>query len=385
MIELSPRVLRWARERAGLSLEDVASKTGASTARVLDWESTGRLRRGQLERLARATHTPIGLLYLPDPPAETLPIPDFRTVGDELPERPSPELLDTLDDAERRQGWYRDYLISIDAEPLPFVGSLREIIPVAEAATRIGLAHGLTVEGRRSARTWEDGLRHDIAQVEESGILVLRNGVVGSNTHRPLNVDEFRGFALVDEYAPLIFLNGRDSKAAQFFTLAHELVHVWLGRSGVSNLKSTLPPDTHIERFSNQVAAELLVPAERIAELWPLHGRSLSSLPMLVRYFKVSSLVVLRRLFDLGYVDWDTFRNRYQAEEERFHGRATPDDEGGGDFYRTQVTRVSRRFASALVSDVLGGRTSWRDAYSFLGIRKSSTFNEFARHLGFEP
>src|SRR5690606_23963375 len=108
-----------------------------------------------------------------------------------------------------------------------------------------------------------------IAHIEERGILVMRNGVVGNNTHRPLSVEEFRGFAIADEFAPLIFINGADYLSAQMFTLAHELVHVFVNASGISNLQDTYSSNNAIERFCNQVAAELLVPE---AELRPLHA-----------------------------------------------------------------------------------------------------------------
>jgi Zn-dependent peptidase ImmA (M78 family) len=115
---------------------------------------------------------------------------------------------------------------------------------------------GFQTEIRALASTWETALTLQIEQIEESGVLVMRNGIVGANTHRPLSVEEFRGFALADKYAPLIFLNGADGKAAQMFTLAHELVHIWLGESGISNLSRTYTVAQRVEAFCNSVACK---------------------------------------------------------------------------------------------------------------------------------
>lgn len=250
------------------------------------------------------------------------------------------------------------------------------------AAARLRERHGLTTDLRAEAPTWDDALRLEIDRIEQSGLLVLRSGIVGNNTHRPLDVREFRGFAMADPYAPLIFLNGRDGRAAQMFTLIHELVHVWLGQSGVSNLTQTMPSDHHTERYSNAVAAEVLVPEAMLRDRWQMIEHDLdTAAAALTRQFKVSSLVILRRLHDIGALDWATFRTRYPAEEARFAALADAQP-GGGDFYRTQRTRSSTRFATALIEDTLEGRTSWRDALKLLGIKKIATFKEMARNLG---
>lgn len=382
-VELEPSVLRWARERARLSDAVLAERAGVSRERVSEWEQTGRLRIRQVEQLARVTHTPLGYLYLETPPDEVLPLPDFRMLpGTEA--HPSPELLDVIDDAERRRHWYREYLTARGGEPLEFIATLDPRSAVPGAVADIREYHGLTADLRRESATWEDALRKEIERIEASGVLVMRNGIVGNNTHRPLDVSEFRGFAIADLYAPIIFINGKDAKGAQMFTLMHELAHLWLGRSGVSNLDKTLPPDNEVERWSNAVAAEILVPETELREAWDLLGRRLDSLSHVTRRFKVSSLVILRRLFDLGVIDRATFRERYDAEEARF-ARDPAQVESGGDFYRTQTARVSKRFATALVTDTLEGRTGWREAFSLLGVRGTSTFEELARRLRVLP
>jgi len=381
-VTLEPQVLRWARERAGLSIRELAEKLKTKPESVRSWEETGQLSFAQAEKVARVTHTPFGYLYLETPPEEKLPVPDFRTVAGKDLLRPSPDLLDVLGDALRRQDWFRDYLVAYGEELLSFVGSVKLNDSTDEVAARIRRGIHLDTEMRSDARNWEEALRLQVEGMEESGVLVMRSGIVGNNTHRQLSVDEFRGFALSDPYAPLVFINSRDSKGAQMFTLAHELVHIWLGVSGVSNLEATYAPNHRIERFCNRVAAELLVPAVELRAEWQAARTQPRPLAGLAQRFKVSSLVLLRRLRDLRFISQTQFERQYSDEEKRFEER-TAQSAGGGDFYLTQRTRTGRRFAKALIESVLEGRTTYRDAFQLLGIRKIETFNEFVKEMNF--
>jgi Zn-dependent peptidase ImmA (M78 family) len=227
-------------------------------------------------------------------------------------------------------------------------------------------------------------LRQLIAVSEDAGVMVMVSSVVGSNSHRTLDVDEFRGFALADDLAPLVFLNGADSKAAQMFTLAHELAHVWLDATGVSDTQAGEVPEQQTERWCNQVAAELLMPLD---DLWAAHQSNApvpDEIQRLAREFKVSTLVALRRLFDAGYLTRSDLWQRYREEQERLRTlkeRSSP----GGDFYRSLGVRTSRRFARAIVSSTLEGLTSFPDAFRMLGVRKTATFYKTARELGVTP
>lgn len=377
---LQPNCLRWARERAGLSTHDLAHKIGVNEDKVLSWEQSGELTFSQAERLANATHTPVGYLFLPNPPIETLPVPDFRTVGTASRPQPSPALLDVVNEALRRQDWYRDYIRNNGGEPLAFVRSLSLTDDFVGAANSIRAIVAWDADSRAQANTWEAALSKQVDAIEDAGILVMRSGVVGNNTNRPLSVSEFRGFAISDDYAPLIFINGRDSKAAQMFTLAHELVHIWLGVSGVSNLDQTYSSGAETERFCNAVAAELLVPSEELRTQWKPFQQPSEQIPLLVRYFKVSSLVVLRRLRDAGFVTEEEFRRLYTDELTQFNQK--PASTGGGNFYLTLRARLGKRFASALVESTLEGVTPYRDAFSLLGVANSERMQKLAAIIG---
>jgi len=334
---LQPSCLQWARERAGFSINGLAQKLGIKEDKVVAWEQSGEITWSLAERLAHITHTPLGYLFLPDPPAEQLPITDFRTVETQAISHPSTDLSDTINDALRRQDWYRDYILSNGGEPLAFVGSLIISTDTIEAAKRIRDVVGWNATLWKELPSGDNPLSLHIGAVEEAGVLVMRSGIVGNNTRRPLKVMEFRGFALSDKYAPLIFINSKDAKAAQLFTLAHELVHIWLGLSGVSNLVLTRSPDIEIERFCNKVAAELLVPIEELKAAWADNAGAADKITLTARQFRVSSLVILRRLYDAGYLTYEAFQQLYTAEMMQFNQVAT-NKEGGGDFYRTLNT-----------------------------------------------
>lgn len=378
-VSVPPAMLQWARQRSGRSVEDLIGRF----PKLADWEA-GLLSptMRQLEEYAQATYTPVGYFFLPAPPDETLPIPDFRTFRDRLVLTPTPDLLDTIYACEQRQEWYHEYAEAIGAERVAVVGSLRLDTDLVEAAARLRDVFGFSLARRVEFSTWTaalDGLRE---HAEEVGVLVMINGVVGSNTHRKLNPEEFRGFALVDELAPLVFINGADTKAAQIFTLAHELAHVALGGSAISKPDlGNLDESGETERWCNRVAAELLVPVSSLTEEYERDADLSLELARLAKYYKVSTLAILRRIFDAGFIEWHEYRSVYATELDRILG-LLGEGSPGGNFYNTQPVRVSKRFARALIADTLEGRTLHRDAFRLLGFKKFSTFEELSQRLG---
>ncbi len=373
---MRPELLAWALDRSGISTDD------SRYERFSRWASGDELPTfKQLEGFAHATHAPLGYLFLSEPPVETVPIPDFRTLGNVGVAQPSPDLLDTIYECQMRHDWYRSYALEQGYEPLPFVGSATVDDDSARVADEIRRAIGFGMDQRSRFSRWEDALRQLINSIEELGVLVMVSGIVGNNTHRKLNPREFRGFALTDPLASLIFVNGADTKSAQIFTMVHELAHVWLGESALSDAEMTASPNNDHELWANKVAAEVLVP---IAAIRTDYGgdATTAELGRLAKRYKVSTLVVLKRIFDAGFLAWDDYRARYADELERVMAIVEARQGNGGNYYNTQQLRISRNFARAVIVDAMEGRTLYRDAFGLLGAAKRQTFDGLADRLG---
>jgi len=375
-----PELIRWARERAGIhDADDLMGRF----PKLAEWE-TGETQPTlkQLEAFAQAVHVPIGYLFLPEPPQEPLPIPDFRTHDGRGVGRASPDLLDMIYACQERQGWYRDFAAVVRMPEAAFVGSASLDDRPQDVAARMAETLGFDVAHRAACRTWEEALRLFIAQADGAGVLVMVSGVVLSNNRRALDPEEFRGFALADRRAPLVFINGADTKSGQMFTLAHELAHIWLGSSAVSDASAApLNGYRREEVWCNAVAAELLVPLDALRPALQPDEPLDEAMQRLARQFKVSTLVILRRLLDAGALDRPAFDRAWAAERARLRELVRA-GAGGGDFYRTTLSRVSRRFARALVESTLEGQTLYRDAFRMLGVKKTETFHNIGREVG---
>ena len=370
-------MLQWARERIEFSPEDLARKMQVKLDRVLEWEDSGQISVAQIDRLAAVTHTPLGFLYMSKPPEEVLPVADFRTFGDRPPRRPSPDLLETVYTMQRRQAWMRDELIADDAPPLDFVGAFNTASDPKVIAAAMRAALALEPDWAGGVGGWENALRFLRIRIEEIGILVVVTGVVGNNNSRPLDPEEFRAFALVDDYAPVIFVNNKDYKPAQMFTMAHELAHIFVGEDGVSNFEELQPAPHRTEIFCNSVAAEFLVPSEELRAYWPTADATPDPYQSVARRFKVSGIVAARRALDLRLIDQAAFSEFYREYVGRERGKGP----SGGNFWNNQNVRIGKRFGAAVARAVAEGRLFYRDAYALTGL-KGDTFVNMARNMG---
>lgn len=359
---INPALLSWSRLRAGLSEIQVAKGLPVKPQKVRDWETGKSLPTfTQAQKWAAIAHVPFGFLFLTAPPAERLPLPDLRTVGDTSALRPSLNLIDTIKDVLRKQDWYLEYLQNHQVSPLPFVGRFSIRSPVLDVVT--DLREVLRIGDDDKRQNHDDYLRDLIRAAESVGVLVMRSGVALGNTHRKLEVSEFRGFAISDRWAPVVFINGADAPSARLFTLVHELAHIWIGSSGISDGGNQ--NDRNEEVFCNAVAGEFLVPQDALQTLWDMDGPWTNNLAPLAARFRVSKWVVARRAKDLGFIATEHYGAYYQQELQAGRDKKN----GGGSYYRTASTRNSVRFSKAVIAETQSGRMLLREAGKLLGIQ----------------
>jgi Zn-dependent peptidase ImmA (M78 family) len=388
-IEVTPTLLRWARARSGIDDEVWQTRFPKYDA-WLEGDAKPTLK--QLEDFARKTHTPVGYFFLNEPPVETIPIPDFRTVRDRPVGRGSigttplgavsADLLDTVYVCQARQEWYRDNQLLNGEAPLDFIGSASVDTPIIDVANRMREILDWTTQARLRLTTWDAALTRLRENAEAAGVLVMISGIVGSNTHRKLDPEEFRGFALADRYAAVVFVNGSDSKAAQVFTLAHELAHLWLGETALSDLAPQSTQTYQPERWCNQVAAELLVPMEEFRSVFDSEQEIWRQLQPLAQRFRVSTQVILGRMREAGSLSWDDFMHELEIERKRIEEIISVSDRAGGNFYNTKPVQVGKRFARELIASTLEGRTPYTEAFRLLNVKKTSTFEGLGIQLG---
>lgn len=364
-------VLRWARERRNVTEDDVAKRLGTSPEKVRSWEtetSDERPTLWQARDIAGILNIPLGYLFLSEPPSLTTELPDLRTVSGRPVQNPSPEFLDQLYDVLRKQEWFHEYQAAQGAAPVPFIGRFGLSDQPDVIAGDICDVVGINDEMRSQASNWEAFLTSFVRKAEAAGVLVFRSGVVAGNNHRPLSAEEFRGFALSDDLAPAIFVNSKDYKVAQTFTLAHELAHLWIGESGVSNPNYAVRPElqvNHIDRLCDRVAAEVLVPKNDFVARWTGYTATAHNVQTLARHYRVSRFVVLRRAYEANLITEAEFFGFYDQYRDDYH----PPSGEGGDFYNLFFARNSSAFTFALLSATAEGKVSLISTAHLLNIR----------------
>lgn len=375
---INTAMLTWARERSGCSVSDFAHKLMIDEERLLKWESGEQtLTFNQAMQFADKAHVPFGYLFLLHPPVETLLIPDLRTVEGKPVNRPSAELLDIVKLMLQRQEWYREYLKQQLTEPNPYLGHFSvqdDVKTIVESIRKV-----LNLASHPQRGNSDDYYRDLVNRIESVGILVMRQANLGHFT-RPLRVEEFRGFAITDEYAPIIFVNHADAPGARLFTLIHELCHIWIGQSGISD------GDTHASRreevLCNAVAAELLVPAEEFQLLWQQDKENWQdNLLPLENHFRVSSWVLARRALTLGFIQHDDY-SRFIAKLKAAWLEREKSEKGGPTYYKRKKAQISQPFSRAVVGQALSGQLLLREASMLLDGIKPAKIPGFAKELG---
>ena len=370
-VAVTQSVLAWALQRADRSYEETVKKF----PKFGDWMSGDALPSlRELEKFASFTHVSLGALIMPEPPDESLPIADMRTRGSKVIERPSGNLLDTIDRYQQFQDWYHDYAREQGAEKLPFLGSVSSQDKPHMVAHRV---RELLLLDQITATTPEQWRRDIVKALEEVGVLVMMSGIVGTNTHRPLSTDEFRGFSLYDDLAPLIFVNlAGESYGAQNFTLVHEFTHLLAGHSALSGGDHLLG-GTSEEAWCNRVAALALLPDDALVAFDA--AQSVQDYRVAARRFGVSAEVALHRLYGARRIDEERYGALLEAVRADYGSEKR--HTGGGNYYNTLTARLGRPLATAIVTSTLEGRMGFTEGFRMIGSHKREVFDELARRL----
>jgi Zn-dependent peptidase ImmA (M78 family) len=311
----------------------------------------------QVESLANFLGVPLGYMFLEEPPRTNLIESEFRTIGNKIPDI-SKDLQDTLYIMARKKDWLSEYrrekgwgkLLPDDFSDL----SKDNILP---AKKYIGLDE-FWYKGHRDKDSAFKYLRQ---KLEDKGIIVMQSGVVGSNNRRKLNVNEFRGFLLYDDITPLIFINSRDSKAGKIFTLIHEYIHFLLQEDDIF-----IDEDSD-ETNMNMITAEFLIPASHVQELWDNSRPELEQIEELSKLFHVSRLAVAIKLKELGKISQHVVNTVKRQTEMVLRDRGTRESGGGGDYYRTNRSRLGDSFLGAVIQGAESGDISYTYAFDLLG------------------
>lgn len=381
-IKVNPTILNW------LMQEAQQGNVGSSIIDLIkEWISGEKEPTfSQIEKVSKKINIPFGYFFLEKPPLEKCKIVDFRTVDSISIHNPSRDLIDTVDLMSGIQEWMAEYNKENGASGYNFVGSIKTTDSVIPAAKTIREDLNLSLnwfEDFRNAREAFNSLRNTIADI---GVIVMMNGIVGNNTHRTLNVSEFRAFALTDPYAPLIFINSRDADNGKLFSLLHELVHVWIGKDNFYNdVYGVSQKVSKEEQFCNAVAAEILVPDSIFIDEWSNQtGSDESIIYELEKKFICSRFTLLIKAFNTRRIEKAEFNrllNLFKGQFETMQNQKQSEISGGGDFYRTLATKWDRKVIQAMYSGVQSGRNQYRDVYRLTNTT-GKTFHELVRKVG---
>lgn len=380
-VSVAPEIINWVIEKIQFST------VNNSVFELLNkWKSGEKVPTfNQIEDVSKKTNIPFGYFFLEKPPVEECKIVEYRTIDSITVQNPSRNLIDTVDMMSNAQEWMIDYVKENGQEPLSFVGADQKEKDTMKIAAHIRSELHLSMDWFNGSKSASDSFRALRQRLEDAGIMVMMNGIVGTNTHRKLSLGEFRAFTLVDPYAPLIFINSCDTDNGKLFSLVHETAHIWIGTNSFYNTPYADSRSTNaLEVLCNAVAGELLVPADLFLEKWEqTAGSALDRTESLAKYFHCSRYVIIRRALDnqkvtsLKYNEVVRILLKQYEEWKNTPAQKNP----GGDYYRTLKSRLDHRFVHALEQSAKEGRTQYTEAYHLTNTNRK-TFQKLVNEIG---
>ncbi|HRG07969.1 MAG TPA: XRE family transcriptional regulator [Cyclobacteriaceae bacterium] len=371
---ITPKVLKWARESARMTEEVAAAKVPISVEKLKEWEDGVSLPTiRQAEILAKAYRRPFALFFLPDVPRDFQPLQDFRN-KDAKPL--STGSIFIIREIQQKQAWIRDVYEESRETPLSFVGRFNlQSNPISVANDILS-----TLQIIPSKYSKDNPINEWIDKAESKGVFISRTSFIHSKLK--LDSDELQGFSIADNYAPFVFVNSDDWNAPQLFTLVHELAHIWIAASGISNEiepepkhKDKLHP---IELFCNEVAANALMPLDIMRSFPNSIYESSNSIFKTSKELGISSFAFLYRALSLNLISVDKYRKLKRDADVEFKAFLKREEEkkekqklkkGGPDYYRLLVNKNSHLFTQVVMDAFRGGAIEPTQASSLLNTQ----------------
>ena len=359
---ITPNILKWARESARITDEVAAAKISVTVNKLKEWEDgTSQPTIRQAQVLAKAYKRPFALFFLPEIPRDFQPLQDFRKKGSKVLTTSSVFIIREI---QQKQAWISDVYSDNKEEKLPFVGRFT----IRDNPNMVARDILQTLNINPSNYKTDNPIREWIDAAETNRIFISRTSFI----HSRLKIDseELQGFAIADQYAPFVFVNSEDWNAPQLFTLVHELAHIWIAESGISNdVELDIKNENRfhpVELFCNEVAAHALIPKEFIISLdskifenskevfKASKSLGISSFVLLVRALKLNLISVsvynkLKKQADFDYAEYikrEAERKRILKEKEK---------KGGPNYFLLQLNRNSRLFTQTVLDAFRGG------------------------------
>ena len=358
---ITPEVLKWARETAKLSETDAAAKVSVKEDKIKEWESgesEPTIRQAKI--LANAYQRPFAILFLPEIPNDFQPLQDFRKKGsDEL----STSTLFIIREIQQKQVWISEELKDNEVQKLSFVGKYSisdEPEIIANNIVETLELNPLNYENQDPIKLW-------VEKSEQKGIFISRTSFFHS--HLKLDKEELQGFAIADEYAPFIFINSSDWKAPQLFTLVHELAHIWIATTGISNHITPNIIDRNkyhpVELFCNEIAANALMPKSYIETFTPKDFENEKRIFSTAKNLGVSTIALLVRARNLNIITNNQYKKIKRKaditfsdflEKEKLKKLRQKKQDGGPSFYMLRLNRNGRLFTQSVLDAYKSGR-----------------------------
>lgn len=378
-VNIQPAVINWALSQT--KEEQLGTKLMENIKRWLDGSKTPTF--NQIEDFSRKANIPLGYFFLQTPPVEEIKLLEYRTVDSIELANPSRNLIDTIHEMENVQEWMKDYRQDADFDTLAIVGSLKGKTDAKAIANQIRYDLEMPLDWYKNKGTISEAFNYVRGLLEYSGVLVMLSGIVGKNTHRALSIDEFRAFAMVDDWAPLIFINSADSEGAKLFSLFHEVAHIWIGENDLYNDRRNCKNVKDIEILCNAVASELMVPHDAFLEDWKNNTTAdlNQKINEIAKIFKCGAIVIARKALDNKKINQDMYDEIVEEAIEAYRIMKENKESGGGNYYNTMGSRLDSCFVKALCCSIQSGRTSYSEAYRLTNTSRK-TFSEIAGRLG---